>query len=128
MLYKYLHKKHADLLTKEGKLRIGTLYEYRDIEKYGSIIGDEGEGKKALYMDVESEKWTDDNQPNFVKSFIKITNGVSVNLKNVFFEKSEVSLNYYLYCTTEKFDKNALQDFGYDSCVVIEDPRRFLEL
>ncbi|HYR05890.1 MAG TPA: hypothetical protein VEP71_04335 [Gallionella sp.] len=125
VLYKYLQKQYADLLIKRGKLRIGTLYEYRDIEKHGTIVGDEDEGKKSLYMDVASEKWTADNQPDFTKGLIKIANGSSVHMEDVTFQKSESSPDYYLYCTTEKFDENALKDFGYDACVVIEKPNLF---
>lgn len=125
VLYKYLRKQHADLLIKKGKFRIGTLYEYRDIEKHGTIVGDEGEGKKSLYLNVGSEKWTTDNQPDFTKNFINIANGISVRMERVSFQKSESSSNYYLYCTTEVFDENALKDFGYDSCLLIEKPDQF---
>jgi len=125
VLYKYLRKQHADLLIKRGKLRIGTLYGYRDIEKHGTKVGDADEGKKSLYMKVGPEQWTADNQREFTKGSIKIANGISVHMENVSFQKSESSTDYYVYCATEEFDENALKDFGYDACVVIEKPDRF---
>ena len=120
-----MRKKHADLLIGKGRLQIGTLYEYRDIEKHGNIIGDATEGQKSLYLEVDNDKWTSDSQDSFSKKFIKISPGSSVQLQNVNFEKKQNSPNYYLYCTTEEFNKKSLHNFNYDSCVVIENPEKF---
>ncbi len=120
-----MRKPHADLLVKRGKLRIGTLYEYRDMDKHGYHVGDDGEGKKSLYMDVKSEDWTPDTQPDFAKGLIGIGSGISVHMENVLFERPENSPDYYLYCATQEFDETALQDFGYNSCVVIRNPNEF---
>lgn len=125
VLYKYLPKKYAEDLILRSKFRIGTLYGYRDIEKHGTIIGDAGEGEKSLYMDVGNEQWTSGNQPDFAKSLLNIGEGSTVGMRNITIEKSENSPDYYIYCTTEEFDKQALKDFGYNACVVIENPERF---
>ncbi|HTN94670.1 MAG TPA: hypothetical protein VMJ33_08825, partial [Gallionella sp.] len=116
---------HAELLLKKGKLRIGTLYEYRDIEKHGTVIGDKEEGKKSLYMDVKYGNWTHNNQPEFSKSVLKIGEGGVVHVIDSTIEVVENSPNIFIFCTTEDFDQNAMADFGYDCCVVIEKPERF---
>ena len=55
VLYKYMKKEHAKLLTKQGSLRVGTLYEFRNKEKHGQEIGDNKEGIKSAYMGVDNE-------------------------------------------------------------------------
>lgn len=46
VLYKYMKREYADPLLTKGELLINTLYEYRDKEKHGAVIGDDSEGKK----------------------------------------------------------------------------------
>jgi hypothetical protein len=116
---------HAKALLEKGKLKIGTLYEYRNIEKHGDVVGDDAEGKKSAYMDINKETWTPENQPEFTKSFINIGNNNSGTIEDVILEKATNSPDYYLYCTTEVFDKNALADFGYNACILIENPEKF---
>ena len=125
VLYKYLKKEYAELLINKGNLRIGTLYEYRDIEKHGKIIGDEGEGTKSVYMEMNNVTWTKDTQPAFGKSFFNLGEGGVVHFDGITLEKPTHSPNYYMYCTTSVIDENALVDFGYDTCVVIENPTKF---
>lgn len=47
-LYKYTDAIYADSFLEQGKIRIGTLYDYRRSE-LGAAIGDYNEGKKSLY-------------------------------------------------------------------------------
>jgi len=125
VLYKYLHAKFANDLVQRGRLRIGTLYEYRNIEKHGAIIGDDLEGKKIAYMDIQNETISRENQPEFTKKFFHMGNDASVNLQNITLEHLTRSPNFYIYSTTEVFDENALTDFGYDACVLIQNPKKF---
>jgi len=128
ILYKYMQKEHAKLLIEEGKFRIGTLYEYRDIEKHGEVIGDFEEGKKSTYMAISFETWNPNNQPEFTKDFFNLSGNGSLTISNLTLEKPNDSPNHYLFCTTDIFDKNALADFGYDTCIIIENPKRFFSI
>ena len=125
VLYKYLHREHAKMLLKRGKLRIGTLYEFRDIEKHGAEIGDSLEGQKSTFMEIEKEIWNPNNQPKFTKDFFNLGENSSLTIQGITLEKSISSPNYYIYSTTEVFDKSILSDFGYDSCIIIENPKKF---
>lgn len=125
VLYKYLHKKHAKMLLERGKLRIGTLYEFRDIEKHGVEIGDATEGQKSIFMEINKETWNPKNQPEFSKNFFNLGNNGSLTIQGITLEKPINSPDYYIYSTTEVFDENILSDFGYDICVIIENPEKF---
>lgn len=125
VLYKYLRKDHAKMLLERGKLRIGTLYEFRDIEKHGTAIGDNEEGKKSTYMEIEKETLTPKNQHEYTKDFFNLGTDASLTIQGITLEKPINSPNYYIYSTSEVFDKNALNNFGYDTCIVIENPEQF---
>ncbi len=51
-LYKYLPRRYLDAFLNRGSLKIGTLYEYRQVEAYGHVIGDKNEGlhKTELFL------------------------------------------------------------------------------
>lgn len=124
-LYKYLKKTHAELLLNHGKLRLGTLYEYRDMDTYGTVIGDQNEGKSSRFMEIRRNCWTSNNQPEFTKSFFKLESGATLNISGITLVKTQESQDFYLYCITEEFNKDTLIDFDYDCCVVIEHSAQF---
>ena len=123
--YKYLKKEHAHSMLEYGRLRIGTLYEYRDMEKHGSVIGDDAEGKKSAFMEVGTETWSNDTQPNFTRDFFKAIDGGSFTISGITLEKPKESPDFYLYCCTTEYSKDVMEEFGYDACVIIRNPERF---
>lgn len=126
VLYKYMKREYANLLLTRGELRIGALYEYRDKEKHGAVIGDDSEGKKTTYMEIGSETWVPETQPEFTRDFFKQEG--SFHIKNIILEKPQESSNLYLFCATETFDPNALRDFDdYDTCIRIENAEGFFK-
>lgn len=127
MLYKYLRKAHAEGLLTRGTVRIGTLYEYRDVEKHGLVVGDLEEGKRSNFLHAIDEVWTADDQPDFAKRFIRLGPNASVNLVNTTFERSEQSPDCYIFSMTQRFDASVMREFGYDSCVEIVNPPAFFE-
>nr|PMI92314.1 hypothetical protein BCU34_21380 [Vibrio sp. 10N.286.45.E10] len=122
-----MKKEHAKLLLEQGSLRIGTLYEFRDEEKHGREIGDNKEGTKSSYMEVDNETWSASNQPEFAKSFFNLGDNGSIKISGVTLEKPQNSSNLYIYCTTYEFDESAMRDFGYDTCVAIDQPEKFFK-
>ncbi|MBQ0714438.1 MAG: hypothetical protein KBT56_04645, partial [Paraperlucidibaca sp.] len=51
-LFKYLPKEYLKAFFRTGSLKLGTLYEYRKVEVYGTVIGDQDEGlhKTELFL------------------------------------------------------------------------------
>ena len=52
-LFKFSKKDHVKALLTQGKVRIGTLFEFRNSEKYSGLIYDNEEGQKqtSIYFD-----------------------------------------------------------------------------
>ena len=51
-LYKYLKKAHLEEFFENGTVKIGTLYEYRDVESHGSVVGDRDEGLQTTELSL----------------------------------------------------------------------------
>ena len=127
-LFKYMRKEHALALLERGHIRIGTLYEYRNVERYGTAIGDTEEGVKNLHLDGSGETWDASTIPEFARTFFNLGPGGAVTLQpGIRLDVPQQSPEYFLFCASSAFDKKAMQAFGYDSCVVIEDPSRFFK-
>lgn len=125
VLYKYLRRNHAEQLISKGVFRIGTLFEFRDIETHGTEIGDSSEGTKSTLYSPEGETWTKGNQPEWGENFVKLGEGSQVSFHGCLMEQEQTSQDYYIYSTTKIFDQNALADFGYDACIIIHHPQKF---
>src|SRR3989344_9466102 len=53
ILFKYTTKENAKKIVNDGSFMIGTLYDYRNIEKYSQGIADKEEGIKHTEMQGE---------------------------------------------------------------------------
>jgi hypothetical protein len=58
-LYKYLKKAHLEDFLQFGTIRMGTLYEYRDIESHGKVIGDSEEGVQTTELSLPGDEEID---------------------------------------------------------------------
>jgi hypothetical protein len=116
-----MRKVHAQRLVAEGIVRIGTLYEYRDIESHGVIIGDDAEGSKsavmhAPYLEIKKQE----DVPEFVRNRIIVGENSTVRMINSKFIVSEESPNYYVFSLAAEYSPALMKEFGYDACVRID--------
>lgn len=131
-LYKYLKNEHADYLFK-GKIRIGTLFYFRDTEQHGDEIGDIYEGMKEVFELIEELTIEDPSSHNplskFAQRFIKVestaTNTTFINCK---FVSQQDSSNCYIYCMSKEYDKRlGNQLYGNThACIKIKSPYKFI--
>jgi len=121
-----MKRKYAEQFLSEGKLRIGSLYDFRNIEKYGEETGDEGEGTKELY--TEQKHVHENNIPDFLKGAIKVGGGSKIDIiidgDNTIDRKFE-DPNLYIYCVSLDFNEDRMRKIGHDACLVIEDQSFF---
>ena len=54
-IYKYLERRHTEMMMNEGRIRIGTLFDYRKVEEYDMQRADTNEGKMVFVYDIEKE-------------------------------------------------------------------------
>ncbi len=120
----------------DDAFRIGTLYEFRDVERFGAQIGDQGEGKKTTYLTsplpIEFDLLSDDPRATHArkvfKGWDKLPRGSTIRIRmepNSSLEIYEHSPDMYVYCATTVYDSVQMRAFGYDSCLAINDAEAF---
>lgn len=131
ILYKYMLREHARGMVERGEFRIGTLYDFRKQEKYGTEIGDSGEGKKTVSTVVNLAEMASDEsdtlgrQKPFVSQFIDLQRG-NVILRDCHFEMRYESPDYYMYCFSDTADATIMERMGKECCLEIRDAKSFL--
>lgn len=126
-LYKYAMQEHVRGMLDDGVFRIGTLFEYRRHEN--PEIRDEEEGRKnfsfwgpTMRSDIElflAQRPDLANAFDWAQIEKSLADGVPIGLV-------EDTPDTYLFCTTHTFDEQVMRAFGYDACIEIWNPTRFL--
>lgn len=149
--YKYFDSKLEDIILGEGRFRVGTLYDYRRNEEYGSEIGDKNEGSLNAHSSVLS--WTSGNpslanehagmfvrQPGTVSfgagdsiSFgpggsISFSSDGRVRMQNVGLQSRLHIADLYVLSLSAEPKRELMVKMGYDACFEISDVEAFLAL
>lgn len=116
-----MQRLHAEQFYQSGKIRIGSLYDFRNIEKYGEETGDDGEGTKELY--TTQKHVHEGNIPRFLQDAIKV--GPGSHFEWIIDGDHKVSRkfsdpNCYVYCVSMDFSEDRMRRMQHDACVVIE--------
>ena len=124
VMYKYLQVDHAQDLLRLGRVRITTLYECRAWEH--EELGDPEEGKGTLTQVVTNGTFSLDNQLRGPLAKAFAINAENVVMHNVTGKWDVDSADCYLYCMTLRPDFGVMKRFGYDACLRIRNPWRFI--
>ena len=134
-LYKYTYQKYVEDILNDGIFRIGTLYDFRKEENHGDEIGDTGEGTKNLYYRSSSGPTVLDTEnpelfPEFLQERILVDRDSGNRLQIV--ARDGISQSYnndncYVLCLSDTFDRNTMRQLGYDACIRIDNPKRFID-
>lgn len=111
-----------------GKLRVGTLHNFRRVEEYGGAVGDIYEGTSTIQEHIDYAEWPQIEQHPMAGPLFKVSSRVhqpNVTMTNVTFAQSKNAPNYYVYCMTREPSVKGMREFGNDACVRIGDPRAF---
>lgn len=127
-VYKYTHREHAEAMINEGKVRLGTLYDYRR-QEHGGAIGDTDEGIYKVFSDEDFEYTGPSGASPFHRHFIKGEG--HARFQGIRFEHRRVTHNAYMFCCSSEFSESMMQKYraepGYDACVRINAPVRFFD-
>jgi hypothetical protein len=122
-LYKYIPKQFGDLMISEGKIRIGTLYQYKKME--GRESGDRFEGDGLAYFDSHGSYGQGD-LPQLFGGGIELLDGAKITLAGDAKFVTHVSVpDVYIYCVTTRPDEGIMKEFKCDSCIEIRSVTKF---
>lgn len=128
-LYKYGRRAHTQDLLKHGRLRIGTLKDYRRAEHKAGIV-DPTEGKKTVYHRINGlVTYGDgslDSQAIDHFELLHVPAGQQMGLHNFKFIRHEEAPDCFVYCASSRLSRETMAQFdGADSCYRIVDEVRF---
>lgn len=127
-IFKFSTKEHRDALCEKGKIRIGTLFDFKDPKKHKGKILDLEEGSKTINIHFDEISLPANELNKY--GILPISGDGIMNLRN-----STISLNYsdkdcFVYCTSAAFFsdslKQAIED-EYDACTMIINPEQFFK-
>ena len=127
-LFKFLKNDHAKALLNCGQVRIGTLFEFRESEKYSGLIYDNGEGQKQISIYFDRVELTGNELAVFG---IPIGGEGIVNLYGSTISLRQDSPDCYIYSTTASFFSSTLFqaiDDGKEACIMIKEPEQFFNM
>jgi hypothetical protein len=130
--FKYLKKVYAEDLVRYGRLRIGTIYEYRNYED--AERRDETEGTKLARLKIDNETFygnKPDEWPQGLKAIFTApdeSSNASYTFKNATFINPFNYPDAFIYCVTTNFDRRVMIDFKCDSCVYIKNIQAFCDI
>ncbi|MFG0454545.1 hypothetical protein [Shewanella mangrovisoli] len=131
-LYKYLKNEHMKLLLEKGTLRIGTLHDYNNENKYGAMVSDATDGVKTLRGGGVFFGKEINNHP-VISQFFKVAddaNNVAINFGSSG-RLTVPSRNMFIFSTASKYSTELHEKWhqseGYDSCYEIFDPDGFFK-
>jgi hypothetical protein len=120
--YKSMKRKYAEQFFATGKLRVGSLYDFRKVEDYDEDIGDEGEGTKALW--TNQRHITERSIPPFLQGHIRAGGGnrldIIIDNPNTQVTAQFQDPNYYIFCLSFDFSEARMRKLKHDACIVIE--------
>jgi len=132
-VYKYLPQEYLEGFFQRGSLKIGTLHEYRQIERYGTAIGDDGEGTSRTRFNIDGGGLVDLDgdapEAKFLRTFIDVPPRSNVKLQlhpDTQLVYVDDSPDAYIFCTTSEFSPEVMKEFG-GACFEIIHPEKFFD-
>jgi hypothetical protein len=124
-LFKYSDPKWADALANEGKIRIGTLYDFRREEDHGEERGDKEEGLRITETTPSLGVVTSKTAPPIIRRALSIPDGAGIDFGDtggIVFRQEFPDV--FVYCTCARYEPAVERTFG-GACVEIFDVRGF---
>lgn len=124
--FKYLKAEYATSMLRYGRMRIGTLHDFRRVEHYDAARADIDEGVHKLDILVEQSVHHRGHEPTIQYYLDQF--GVEISYStNTRVTGSIHSENCYIYSFSDKLNWTMANDFDADACVIIWDIKKLIE-
>lgn len=123
-LYKFTEKRWADAIMATGQVRVGTLKDFRNEERFGPELGDAGEGK-LVYEETVTGTKTIGDLSWLGQHHIKGPPGQKITFEGAIFRNNVEAEDCFIYCVSTSSDQRTGGRLEYDACVKIVDPLGF---
>lgn len=127
VLYKYVLADHAAAMVKYGRIRVGTLFDFRREEDHGRQIGDAREGSVVTTERRDPSLTPAQRGPSpLADRIFNNVPGYRIANFGAEFSVEEAAGNCFVYCVSEKLSSALMKEMGKDSVVRIADASVFV--
>lgn len=127
-LYKYCKRDHLPLRGSSCSVRVGTLHDYRNTEKYGELISDIHEGSKIISGTVANLSKKNIHQYPNLGGIIELGESGSIG-SLVMTNCTIISENMFIFSAAQEYSRSEherwYEEEGYDACYRIHSARLF---
>ena len=126
VLYKYMSATAAEELLSHGRIRVGTLYEYRDTVEHSREVADRLEGRRQIVVDVAGADAVEQVDRAVRDHGLARETDVRVvenDRRHVVVEAH--SRNLFLFSASHRCDHELMSSLEHDTCVAIHRPDAF---
>jgi hypothetical protein len=131
-LYKYLSAECAAELFGHGRIRVGTLHEYRNTAGHRQEVADRREGSRRIVVDVSSSSHAHAAGAEVARAVREhgLDEHEDTDVEIVARRGSEIvveahSPNLWLFSASRRCDRELMRCLEYDACVEITRPDEF---
>lgn len=109
-LYKFLKSNIQNLFDK-GCLRLGTIYDFKDILTHSLGRGDSKEGRRQINRDVTENLYLNSSSnENVISDSLEVTGNGSVNITNSTFYVIRNSPNAFIFCSSNAYSNELFKN------------------
>tara|TARA_R110002095_G_scaffold184083_2_gene161293 strand:+ start:3922 stop:4605 length:684 start_codon:yes stop_codon:yes gene_type:complete len=130
-LYKFIEKEFLEGFFNNGTLRLGTIYDFKDIVEHGVSRGDHSEGEHRLIRGIDDIlRITKDKHEPILSEVFKVEGEGEILLSYLNITVPRRCEDGFLFCTssiyTEQLYRRWHKENGVDACYEIINPQGFI--
>jgi len=127
-LYKFIEREFLDSFFTTGCLRLGTIYDFKDIIEHGVSRGDHSEGEHHLIRGIDGTvELTKDKQEPIISELFKGEGSIS----NLSISVPRRCQDGFIFCTSSQYNETLFRDWkreeNLDSCYQIINVSGFVQ-
>ncbi|MBL5965938.1 hypothetical protein I7V30_11760 [Lelliottia amnigena] len=133
-LFKFTEKQYMDNFFETGSLRLGTIYDFKDIIQYQMGIGDSDEGSHLLHRSIkESLSLTKDSNEEIISEALSVANTVHpATIKNFTVIVPRHTQDRFIFCTSKDYSDSLFKKWNekyreINACYIITDAKKFAD-
>ncbi|KPZ66126.1 hypothetical protein AN392_00698 [Pseudoalteromonas sp. P1-16-1b] len=131
-LYKFIEREFLDSFFTTGCLRLGTIYDFKDIVEHGISRGDHLEGQHGVKRSNNGTlELTKDKHEPIISEMFKMEGEGSATINGGTFVVTRKSPNGFIFCTSNQFTEKLFYDWereeGLDACYEISNVKGFIQ-
>lgn len=132
-LYKFVEHQYLTSFFESGSLRIGTIFDFKDIISHSEARADKDEGKHRLMRSISSAIGIDSNSHEpIIEELFRVKEGTSAILKDFSIVVERHSPDGFVFCTSYTYSEELFRRWyedceKNDACYLINDPEGFFK-